>query len=138
MHTIMVQGILGSDPQTFTNKEGEVKGCTFRVASKERNEDVWFPVEAFGSTAKFITEYFHVGDGISIVGRMHQDKFQTKEGKNVSRLILRADQVDFLVGRRRAKEQPEVKEAEITPETAPKAPDDDDFEQIDLGELPFV
>lgn len=90
LNQITITGRLGRDPEIKTTGDGQ-DWCTFSVAVNryakkgEQAKADWFNCTAFGKTAAFIANYFHKGDGITIVGHMQSDK---KDDKTYWNLIV--------------------------------------------------
>lgn len=90
LNQITITGRLGRDPEIKTTGDGQ-DWCTFSVAVNryakkgEQSKADWFNCTAFGKTAAFIAQYFHKGDGITIVGRMQAEK---KDEKTYWNLIV--------------------------------------------------
>jgi single-strand DNA-binding protein len=69
--------------------------------TQETKEEVTFlDIEAWGRTAELIGKYLSKGSGCYVAGRLKQESWQDKDGKNRSRLKIVADDVKFTTERR--------------------------------------
>ena len=137
MNRTVFIGRLVADP-TMRKSQGEnpIAIASFSVAVDRRfkregqPEADFFDVTAFGKTAEFIEKYFVKGSAIAIDGRLQQDSYTNKDGQNVSRVVIMAEEVGFAGPKVEAK--PAAEEASVTP------PADDFIEVPDIEEeLPF-
>lgn len=74
--------------ESFRNKAGETVETTCFV-----------DVVVWSKQAELCAQYLSKGSPILVEGRLQQDKWKTKEGENRSKLLVRADRVQFLGGR---------------------------------------
>lgn len=51
--------------------------------------------KAFGKTAEFVEKYFGKGMKIEVCGRITTDTYKNKDGQNVSKTYVIAEEVDF-------------------------------------------
>ncbi len=59
------------------------------------NEVSYFDVETFGKLAEVCAKYSQKGRGLSVVGRLKQNRWKNDEGKNQSRITIIAEKVEF-------------------------------------------
>lgn len=108
MNTVCLIGRITNDLEMeyFETKKGEIASLRFSVAI-DRNEDVtdFIQCDALGATAEFIEKWFKKGTRIGLVGRIQQDKWQTKDGENRYRTYVMINHVDFADGKA-AEEEP--------------------------------
>ncbi|MCH5282784.1 MAG: single-stranded DNA-binding protein [Treponema sp.] len=67
-----------------------------KSASGEYEKEVsYFDVETFGKLAEICAKHSHKGRGMSVVGRIKQNRWKTEEGRNASRVTIIAEKVEF-------------------------------------------
>jgi len=92
MNKAILTGNLGCDPEIRTTENGK-DVCVFRMATTEyynkERHTTWHNCVAWGTTAKFIAEYFKKGSGIEIEGKISNRSFD-KDGttKWVSEVVV--------------------------------------------------
>jgi single-strand DNA-binding protein len=94
----------------------------------------FFSVKSFGRTAEFVEKQLVKGTKVEVTGRLQQDRWTDKEGKNQSRVIVIASDVAFA-------ESKTVTQQNHAAPTQEKQPDANQFVSIPEGmdgELPFV
>lgn len=99
INTATISGTLGKDPERIASD----KGCKFSLAVNERIkkgdnwEDYtsWIDVVAWGSLSDQIVKQLSKGSRIALTGRLRQDKWQSKEGENRSKVGLIAESFFF-------------------------------------------
>ena len=113
---VVIQGNLGRDPETRYTPSGDAI-CNFSVAVsekyKEQERTTWFRVTAFGKQAEICAKYLAKGSSVLVQGRIHDDKYTSKEGVEKTSWGLRADNVRFMGGKPDTKpeQKPDYKEA---------------------------
>lgn len=102
MNTVCLIGRITNDLELeyFDTKKGDLASLRFSVAI-DRNEDItdFIQCDALGATAEFIEKWFKKGTRIGIMGKIQQDKWQTKDGENRYRTYVMINHVDFADGR---------------------------------------
>ena len=94
MSNISIAGNVGADPVLRYAKSGNafvtvpVAVTTGRDDTKETH---WFDVKCFGDLAERMAEV-PKGSRVMFIGRMKQDKWESKEGEKRSKLCLYADE----------------------------------------------
>lgn len=74
--------------------------------SGERKEEVSFiDLEAWGRTAETMNEYLQKGSPAFVEGRLRQQRWETEDGQNRSRLVVVVDRFQFVGGRQDGSEQ---------------------------------
>jgi single-strand DNA-binding protein len=119
LNSLIIEGNLVRDPMYRETAKGTPMS-TFSFASNrffKRDENMekevsYFDVESWGKVAEMVNNLGRKGRGVRVVGRLKQDRWQDKEGKNQSKTVIVAEHVEF---------RPEFKEK--TEETA----DDESF-----------
>lgn len=92
--TATVMGRLTADPELkFSNKGTAI--CSFSVAvNRKKGEEEYtsfFDCTAFGTMAQNIADSLHKGDRVIVMGSLNQDRYENKEGKNVSKVVMLVD-----------------------------------------------
>ena len=93
-------GRLTEDPEIRYTAKGLAVGkirlaVNFRGRDK-KEETSFFDVVAFGQLAEQCGEYLSKGRAVLVEGRMHQQRWETEEGRRGSRLEIIAATVEFL------------------------------------------
>ena len=71
-----------------------LKIATFTLACNYDNSASYFPVTCYGGLAENVAEpYITKGKELHIEGRLKQERFQTKEGRNCSKLSIVAQKI---------------------------------------------
>lgn len=69
---------------------------SFKNSNGENTDEVsFFDVETFGKLADMCSKYAEKGRGLSVVGRMKQNRWKTDDGKTNSRITIVAEHVEF-------------------------------------------
>jgi single-strand DNA-binding protein len=102
LNTVILQGNLVSDPE-FVGENGSV--ARFTIASNsgfgEKREVDYIDCVAFGKQVDIIRQYSGKGRFVTVRGRLRQNRWQTPEGENRSKLEVRLDNFDgFYLGPR--------------------------------------
>jgi single-strand DNA-binding protein len=105
VNRVILAGNLTRDPETRRIPSGTAV-CDFSVAvnrtwtdrtTNEKREEVSFiDVETWGRQAEVAQEYLKKGRAVLIEGRLKQDRWESKEGKKMSRLKVYAERLHFL------------------------------------------
>ena len=124
MNTTIISGRLVYEPEIKTVGTDKKKlPMRIAVSRNDKNKTVDFiNAQAWGSTAEFITRYFHKGDPIEIAGKLQTDTYEKKDGTKVTDTYIFVTECGFVL------KKPE-------PSEAPKQPEEPKAE--DVGPLPF-
>lgn len=105
LNKVLIAGNLTDDPQLRATPNGAMV-CEFTLAlnrsykskqSEERVEEVAFvEVVAWGRTAEVSAEYLKKGRSAFVEGRLTQSRWESPEGKKMSRLRVTAEHVQFM------------------------------------------
>jgi single-strand DNA-binding protein len=137
VNKVMLLGNLTRDPELRYTPQGAAV-CEFALAlnrvytnkqSGQRVEEVHFvDIVAWGRTAELCAEYLKKGRQAFVEGRLTQDRWESPEGKKMSKLRVTAEAVTF-VGSRPPGDAPKGAAAPSEPaaaeEAAPPAGDED-------------
>lgn len=104
INCLIVEGNITQNPEFKTTPHG-FPICKLPIAVnhyyKKANSDEYvdevsyFDVETFGKLAEICAKFSHKGRGVSVVGRIKQNRWKTEEGKNASRVTIIAEKVEF-------------------------------------------
>ena len=68
----------------------------YKNSSGSYEEEVsYFDVESYGKLAEFCASLADKGRGIRVVGRLKQNRWKSDDGKNISRVTIIAEKVEF-------------------------------------------
>jgi single-strand DNA-binding protein len=97
MNSVNLIGRLGGDPEMQYTADGTaVTKFSVAVDRYKREEPDWFDVTVFGKVAESTAQYMRKGMEVGVSGRLQQDKWTNDAGENRSRVLIVAQQVDFL------------------------------------------
>ena len=104
-----MMGNLTRDPEIRYTPAGKAV-CNLSIANNriytkngEKVQEVsFFDVEVWGAIAENCTKYLKKGSGIIVEGRLRQDRWE-KDGQKHSRVVIVADTVQLLGGKRETK-----------------------------------
>lgn len=102
INSIVIEGNLVRDPETKTTPKGTAL-CTFSIATNRyfkqdsglEKEVSYFNVESWGKLAESVSNHGRKGRGVRVVGRLKQERWQDREGKAQSRVIIVAEYAEF-------------------------------------------
>lgn len=103
INSITIVGRLTKDCELSYTSNGTAVGkfsiaCN-RMKQKDGSVPVdYFDVELWGKQAEALKQYLAKGKQIAILGRIKQDRWQGKDGKNASRVSIVADTVQLIGG----------------------------------------
>ena len=139
MNSICLTGRLTNDPKISHNENASIADFGIAVTRKFKNSEGkydadFFSVKSFGRTAEFVEKQLVKGTKVEVTGRLQQDRWTDKEGKNQSRVIVIASDVAFA-------ESKAVTQQNHAAPAQEKQPDANQFVSVPEGmdgELPFV
>ena len=104
INCLIVEGNVVRQPEFRTTPHG-YPICKIPIAvnhfykkaggSGYEKEVSFFEVETFGKLAEICAKYSQKGRGMSVVGRIKQNRWKTDEGKNASRVTIIAEKIEF-------------------------------------------
>jgi len=102
LNSVLIEGNLVRDPEFKTTPKGTAV-CKFPIASNRffRQDDAlekevgFFDVESWGKLAERASEIGRKGKGVRVVGRLKQDRWQSKDGKAMSKVFIVAEHIEF-------------------------------------------
>lgn len=124
MNKVILSGRIATDIEVKSTPQGTAV-CTFILAvdrqSKDNDAD-WPTIVAWRQTAEFIGKYLSKGRKIIVEGHIRTRTYEDKDGKKNKVTEIEVDRIEFA----------DSKPAETTnsPQQAPSAALDDDYEEI--------
>lgn len=104
INCLVVEGNIVREPEFKTTNHG-FPICKMPIAvnhyykkgnSSEYIDEVsYFDVETFGKLAEVCAKYSQKGRGVSVVGRIKQNRWKSDEGKSMSHITIIAEKVEF-------------------------------------------
>lgn len=95
-------GRLTRDPEV--RMSGEKTICRTSMAINMSKDQVeYINITAFDKKADLIEKYFHKGDRIGIIGRIHNGSYTNKDGAKVYTSEIYVEEVEFLQDKKEAK-----------------------------------
>ena len=103
LNSIILEGNLVANAELSEPTKG-FKVCRFSLGvnrfTKSLNgesidEVSFFDVEAYGKLAETCEKNCSKGRGVRVVGRLKQNRWKNSEGKNVSRIIIIAEHIEY-------------------------------------------
>lgn len=99
---VTLVGRVGKDPEVKFLPTGTAV-CNFSIAvseswtkdGKKQERTDWIDVAAFGKTAELVGQYIKKGSELLVTGKLRQDKWTDKDGKNRSSIKVNADHIAF-------------------------------------------
>ena len=128
INTAAIMGRLTKDP--IKTPAGQTNVCHFTVAVDDRfnrNTTHFIDVDAWASTAEFVSKYFHKGTMIAVTGSLQQSCWTDKEGNKKSKIVIRADNVSFCGGKDEENSKRPLDERSSTQEDYSIITDDEDL-----------
>jgi single-strand DNA-binding protein len=102
LNSILVEGNLVRDPEYRTTPKGtavtKFSIATNRFYRQDNNlekEVSFFDIEVWGKLAERVSNVGRKGKGVRVVGRLKQERWQSSEGKQMARVIIVAEHVEF-------------------------------------------
>lgn len=75
---------------TYTDKGTPiVRTCVTKRSSKKEDEFMGLWIDMFGDVAESFAEKIVKGDSVNISGKIETDKFKTKDGKEIEKVVLK-------------------------------------------------
>lgn len=104
LNKVELTGNLTADPVIRNTGEGTsvtnftiAHNRTFKTKNGESNSEASFiDVELWGKQAEIFCQHMKKGRAVFVEGRLRQDRWQTKEGENRSKIVLSASNFQFI------------------------------------------
>ena len=129
---VVLTGRLTADPELrYTANNTPVTSFNIavdrRVKQGEEKQADFINIVAWRQTAEFVSKYFQKGTMIGIEGSIQTRQYRDKDGNKRTAFEVIANNVQFV----------ESKKAEGKPNVNVSRPQEDDFEEVSSGDLPF-
>ena len=143
MNRIVLVGRLTRDPE-LRRTTTDIAVASFSLAVDDRMKDAegnrtttFIDVSVWGNAADNVAKYCRKGSLVGVDGRIHQSRFERKDGTKGSRIEVVADSVQFL----ESKGKDNVMDGDM-PINIPSPIDEDDSKNLDSidvtdDDLPF-
>ena len=103
MNSVNIIGVLVKSPELKFLPSGAALG-SFSIAVnqdyKKDNELVkktsFFDVKVFGKQSETISNFFHKGSRIGIIGELDQETWTTQDGQNRSKVVIKLNSFSFI------------------------------------------
>ena len=110
INTITITGRCTNAPELRSLKAGKTKddGYVAEVniaVNKDKDTVFFFPVVAWGITAKALAEYVDKGDKITVSGYLAYKSWENDAGEKRSRTYINANSIEFMTISERGKEK---------------------------------
>lgn len=123
INSVILEGNLTRDPLLKNTPNGSTV-CNFSIANNRyykyneqtEKETSFFDIETWSRLAQNCGEYLKKGRGVRVVGRLKQDRWEDPNGKNISKIKIVAEHVEF---KPQAKKETPVLEKEEEAEAVP-------------------
>ena len=102
LNSILIEGNVVREPELRSVSKG-TSVCIFQIATNRyykqntgmEKEVSFFNVEAWSKLAENVGNLGQKGRGVRVVGRLKQERWQDREGKAQSKVIIVAEHVEF-------------------------------------------
>ena len=135
INNVTLVGRLVRDAEARTTKSGKnIAAFTLAVSGIEKEYVDFIDCLAWGKTADVVTKYTSKGKRVGVVGKLHINKYETKDGEKRSRAEVIVNSIQLLS----SAEAPKSEDVE-EPKTSDEVNLDDVKldEPVDLSEIPF-
>ncbi len=96
LNQCILTGNLGGDPEIRYSNDGDPIS-TFSIAFRSGKEKTgWIRVTCFNKLSDIAEKYLHKGAKITVVGSLHQEKWQTESGENRTGYKIIAHSIEFI------------------------------------------
>ena len=135
INNVTLVGRLVRDAEARTTKSGKnIAAFTLAVSGIEKEYVDFIDCLAWGKTADIITKYTSKGKRVGIVGKLHINKYETKDGEKRSRAEVIVNSIQLLSSAEASKKE----DAEETKPSDEMNLDDVKLDEpVDLSEIPF-
>jgi len=122
LNSILIEGNIVREPELRSTAKG-TSVCTFPIATNRyykqetsmEKEVSFFNVETWAKLAETCSDKGTKGRGVRVVGRLKQERWNDREGKTQSKIVIVAEHVEF---RPEFKKNQATEEAETVENTA--------------------
>lgn len=135
INNVTLVGRLVRDAEARTTKSGKnIAAFTLAVSGIEKEYVDFIDCLAWGKTAEVVTKYTSKGKRVGVVGKLHINKYETKDGEKRSRAEVIVNSIQLLSSAEASKKE----DAEETKPSDEVNLDDVKLDEpVDLSEIPF-
>lgn len=135
INNVTLVGRLVRDAEARTTKSGKnIAAFTIAVSGIEKEYVDFIDCLAWGKTADVVTKYTSKGKRVGVVGKLHINKYETKDGEKRSRAEVIVNSIQLLSSAEASKKE----DAEETKPSDEVNLDDVKLDEpVDLSEIPF-
>lgn len=135
INNVTLVGRLVRDAEARTTKSGKnIAAFTLAVSGIEKEYVDFIDCLAWGKTADVVTKYTGKGKRVGVVGKLHINKYETKDGEKRSRAEVIVNSIQLLSSAEASKKE-DAEEAKPSDEV--NLDDVKLDEPVDLSEIPF-
>ena len=105
LNFVSVIGRLTKDPELkYTQSGTAILGLSIAVNRSQKQGNEWkdvasfFDVSVWGKQAENLNQYLHKGKQIGVAGHLEQQRWQSQDGSNRSRVVIMAENIQLLGG----------------------------------------
>ena len=91
------------------------------LKNEDKNEVSFFDVEAYGKLAEYCEMKATKGRGVRVVGRLKQDVWKDSSGKNVSKVYVVAEHIEYKPVKKTQEDAVAAAEPKVEPTETPAA-----------------
>lgn len=114
INSVIITGHLGDNPKAIALESG-LTIANFSVAvnevrgkGKDRKDFThWIDCTAFGILAETVSKLLSKGSKVTVAGRLNQQKWESADGKKMSKLVVIIDNIAFM-SQKSAASEPEM------------------------------
>lgn len=117
LNFVSIIGRLTKDPELkYTQSGTAILGLSIAVNRIQKQGNEWkdvasfFEVSLFGKQAETLNQYLHRGKQIGVAGHLEQQRWQSQDGSNRSKVVIMAENIQLLGGNEQGgsqKQQPQ-------------------------------
>ena len=117
LNFVSIIGRLTKDPELkYTQSGTAILGLSIAVNRSQKQGNEWkdvasfFEVSLFGKQAETLNQYLHKGKQIGVAGHLEQQRWQSQDGSNRSKVVIMAENIQLLGGNEQGgsqKQQPQ-------------------------------
>lgn len=106
MNTLIQMGRLTKDPESREINAGTITRFSVAVDRRyKKDTSDFFSYTAFGKTAEFARDYLRKGTKVLISGRVENNNYTDKDGRNVYGFQFVAEEIEFAESKKAAEQQ---------------------------------
>ena len=97
MNVVVISGRLTKNPELRSTATG-MNVCSFNLAVKREKKDEVDFIECvcFSNVAENLVKFQTKGDMVEVKGRLQNDRYTNKDGKNVYRTLIYVEMINYI------------------------------------------